>query len=150
MICLFDLLVVALLLAVVLHVLAEQRARLLRRPPDALPADLCLAVPGPQAPTRETRRYVVGLRAETAEDGVHLEFYLPPNQRGVTTSITHLVTTRQQDKHGTLYAMTTASGGSYLVALSEEHARQVLRTFFAWKNRPRQRPDQEAPPALGA
>jgi hypothetical protein len=149
MICLFVLLVAGLLLAVAVQVGAEYRALRLR----ALLTDRPQA-PGPLAPCQHAlpapaAQHVVGLHAEAAADGVHLEFYLPPNHRGVTSPITQLVSTRQRDEHGTLYALTTASGSSYLVSLSDERARQVLRTFFAWKNGRSHLPEKTALPASG-
>jgi hypothetical protein len=88
MICLFDLLVAGLIIAVVVHVSAELRERRLRA---------LLAVPQqdhrPDTPNRhvlagDRATYVVGLHAKVVEDGVHLEFYLPPNQWGITSPIT--------------------------------------------------------------
>jgi hypothetical protein len=77
---------------------------------------------------------IVGLSVEVAVDGAHLEFYQPPNRRGTTSPITSLVSTRQRDTDGTIYELTTASGSLYLVSMPDERARQVLGTFYAWKN----------------
>jgi hypothetical protein len=35
---------------------------------------------------------------------------------------------------GTIYEMSRASGSLYLVSMPDETARQVLGTFYAWKN----------------
>jgi hypothetical protein len=51
-----------------------------------------------------------------------------------TSPITSLVSTRQHDKDGTIYERTTASSSLYLVSMPDERARQVLGTFYAWKN----------------
>jgi hypothetical protein len=135
-ICLFNLLVAGLLLALALHVGAALRERRLRAPLAVQWQDHRPDAPSPHVPAGDAVTCVVGLRAEVVEDGVHLEFYLPPNQWGITSPITYLVSTRRRDEHGTLFEMTTAGGGSYLVSLSDDRARQVLTTFFAWKNGP--------------
>jgi hypothetical protein len=83
--------------------------------------------------TRLTEKKVIGLAAVVLEDGVHLKYYVPPNKVGLTSPITHLVSTRQREEHATNYAMTTASGSSYLVSMCDESAGQVLRTFYGWK-----------------
>jgi hypothetical protein len=99
---------------------------------------------------------VIGLSAEVRSDGVHLELNLPPNRRGITSPITSLVSTRQHDKDGTIYERTTASDSLYLVSMPDERARQILGTFYAWKNgaqacrRPRHGPrPHPAAPSLG-
>jgi hypothetical protein len=134
MIWAFDLLVFGLVIGVVAHVLVELRERRLRAPVPVHLPDLHPQAHGCGAPSTPGVRTVIGLSAELMRDGVHLMFYVPPNKVGRTSPITGLVSTRQRTKRGTLYQMTTASGSSYLVDMGDDHAKQVVRTFYAWKN----------------
>jgi hypothetical protein len=149
MILTFNFLVAGILIAVVLHVWAEYRERRLRTPPAVRFQDLCPHALNNHAPTGDAMKYIIGLHAEVADDGVHLVFYQPPNQRGVTSPITGLVSTRLRDDNGTLFEMSTASGNSYLVCLAEEHVRQVLTTFCTWKNGRAHPPDRADLTACG-
>jgi hypothetical protein len=77
---------------------------------------------------------IVAISVYVASDGVHLEFYRPPNLVGHTSPITALFSTRRTDKYGTIYLLTTISGSVYLVSMADEIAKQALRTFFAWRD----------------
>ncbi len=142
MIVLFDLFVLCLLIAVVVHVLAGYRERRLRSPvgvPYEAPVYLPLSVNGqPKHP----RTRVVGLSAKILDDGVHLEFYQPPNRRGITSPITQLDSTPEKDEHGISYKMTSASGSTYLVSMCDDTAKQVLGAFYWWRNGPGHEPEE--------
>jgi hypothetical protein len=133
MLLLFDVLVFGLVVAVVVQVLAEYR-QIRRRSPVVVHRKDLSRPPGANGRTRHRGARIVGLAAEVQADGVHLRFYMPPNKMGLTSPIVGLVSTRQREEQGTIYVMVTASGSSYRVVMDDDHARQVLRTFYAWKN----------------
>jgi hypothetical protein len=134
MILLFNLLVFSLLAALVLCLVVESRERRQRTPAAVKLADLPTPPTTCREPSANGVKRVVGLSAEEMGDGVRLMFYIPPNRVGRTSPITHLVSTRCDVERGTLYEMKTSSGSSYVVVMDDDHAKQVLRTFYGWRN----------------
>lgn len=135
MITLFSLFVLGLVLLAALDISAALR----HRRPRSLVTNLydepvgSACSPNEQAVSLEPR--IIGLSFVVGLDGVHLEFYLPPNKLGTSSAITHLVSTRQRDDHGILYEMATVSGSQYLVSMDDATAKQMLATYYAWKAR---------------
>jgi hypothetical protein len=140
MILLFDLFVLCLLIAVVVHVFAGYRERRLRSPVAVPYEDLVPYPPSLNGQPKTTKQRIVGLSAKILDAGVHLEFYLPPNRRGITSAITSLISTRQHDERGAVYQMTTASGSKFLVSMCDDTAKRVLSTYYAWKNKRKHSP----------
>lgn len=132
MIFLFNLLIVGLVIAVVVYVLPEFRKRQVCLP--ASQENSLSACASRNGFAGHAKKRIVGLCPHVWEDGVHLEFYMPPNKRGITSPITHFVSTRGRDRLGTIYEMGTESGSSYLVSMNDENAKQVLTAFYTWKN----------------
>jgi hypothetical protein len=133
MIIVYVVLVFCLLGTLVAGVLRDWFERRLPSPPAAQQETPVPAAPSLNGEAASTLKQIIGLSAGADRDGVHLEFYLPPNKRGITSPITSLVSTRQRDEYGTLYEMTTKSGTLYLVAMTDDVAKQVLGTFYDWK-----------------
>jgi hypothetical protein len=136
MILLYVLLVFCLLGTLVATVLRDWLERQTRWPAAAEQKDPLPPVASHNGVAAQGAKKVIGLSAHVQVDGVHLRFYLPPNRWGISSPITRLVSTRQRDEDGshTLYAMTTESDSLYLVAMTDDTAKQVLRTFYDWQN----------------
>jgi hypothetical protein len=133
MIWLFNLFVFGLLLVAALYIFLEHRDRRMRSPVAVSCEVLVQVPPSPNGQPKPTEKRIIGLSAEVQDDGVRLEFYMPPNRRGNTSPITSLISTRQHDEHGTIYKMTTASGSAYLVSMCDDTAKRVLSVFYVWK-----------------
>jgi hypothetical protein len=133
MILAYVVLVFSLLTAAVATVVAEWQAS--RLPPEAAgPQGPPPAAPAGDGAARPTAREVIGLSAGLDADGVHLRFFERPCRVCISSPITELVSTRQRDEDRTVYRMRTRSGSLYLVFMGDATARQVLSTFYRWRN----------------